>query len=138
MNTKKKLVISLTSLAIVLVVAIAAVGITLAALTGTIDSTFKITYTAYNVNATVTATYKVGELGSEEKFTGGSEGSITFTPDQESATGTLSVTEPITLDTTNNFVVVTYTFKNNWNDEDEKSKLVVTAAPTTITGGRWY
>ena len=45
MSTKKKLVISLTSLAIVLVVAVAAVGITLAALNGSVNSSFTITYT---------------------------------------------------------------------------------------------
>lgn len=138
MSTKKKLVISLTSLAIVLVVAVAAVGITLAALNGTVESGFKISYVAHNVSATVSAKYNVGESGPDQKFSGGTDGSLIFQPDTETATGSLNVTDPdkITLDwTTNKYVVVTYTFKNNWTSGDEtKTKLVVTADKETITG----
>ncbi len=139
MNTKKKLVISLASLAIVFVVAIAAVGVTLAALNGTVNSTFNITYTAHNVKATVSATYKLGEEGEEINFTHDedSEDPIQFLPDQTTATGTLTVKDPIALDwTTNNYVVVTYTFKNDWTSGDDgRTNLLITADKDTIGGG---
>ncbi len=136
MSTKKKLVISLTSLAIVLVVAVAAVGITLAALNGTVASTFTINYTAYNVKATVTAKYKIGTQG-DVNFTGGEPaGTLKFIETQETASGTLKVDDPITLTSTDTYVVVTYTFKNDWTEDDSetKSNLVVSTETTTIQG----
>lgn len=141
MSTKKKLVISLTSLAIVLVVAVVAVGITLAALNGKVNSSFTITYTAHkNVKATVSASYKIGDLGEEVKFKqdpGYSEDQLEFAADQETATGTLKVKDPITLEFVagKKYVVVSYTFKNEWKESDAgKTNLKITASQTTLTG----
>ena len=57
MTGKKKLIFALSTLALVVVVAAASVGITLAALSGNVKSTFTINYTASNVEATVSGKY---------------------------------------------------------------------------------
>ncbi len=59
MTTKKKLLTALSMFALVAVVAAVSVGITFAALSGNVKSTFNITYTASNVEATVTAQYSL-------------------------------------------------------------------------------
>jgi len=64
MASKKKLIIAIVSLCFVLTVAITSIVLVLAALNATVKSGITIKYTAYNVNATVTATYKV--TGQEE------------------------------------------------------------------------
>ena len=141
MNTKRKLVISLTSLAIVLVIAVVAVGIALAALSGTVNSSFTITYSAHkNVKASVSASYKVGDSGGDIKFKqdpSDSEDPLVFAADQETATGTLKVKDAITLEFVagKKYVVVSYTFKNDWQDGDAgKTNLKITASQTTLTG----
>ena len=60
-----------------------------------------------------------------------------FAADQETASGTLRVKDAITLEFVEGkkYVVVTYTFTNDWSEEDAgKTNLKITASQTTLTG----
>lgn len=65
MSTKKKLIISLTSLAVILVVAIVSVVAVFAALNTEVTSSFNISYTAQGVEATIKANYRIATIGEE-------------------------------------------------------------------------
>ncbi len=90
MTTKKKLLTALSLFALVAVVAAVSVGITFAALSGSVKSTFNITYTASNVTATMKAKYSTNSAtsftGLTPKTGSGTGDSITFVAGD--ATGT--------------------------------------------------
>lgn len=111
----KKLMISLFSLCLVVIVGLLTTVIVLAAGTQNVSSTIDVVYTATNISGTVSATYKVG-TGSEVSFTttGAAEGakSITFTPDEETQTRTLTPVGQIAVDAKQREVVFKYSFTN--------------------------
>lgn len=130
MSGKKKLLYALSTLALVVVVAAASVGITFAALSATVKSTFKITYNALNVNATVEASYQVKNL--ESKTIGTATFSQT-TDTNASVSKDLNVKEEqIELTAANNYVDLVYKFTNT--DEHNDLKISLNAAPTGATG----
>ncbi len=133
MSGKKKLFFALGTLALVVVVAAASVGITLAALSGKVTSTFNISYNALNVNADVEASYQVKN---QVKKT---IGTVNFTQESDTgaeATKTLNVSETIDLTVTDNYVDVTYKFTNK--DETNDLQVSLNAAPSGITGLTLY
>lgn len=91
MNAKKKIWWAFGMLAMVLVVAGASVGITIAALQARVQTQFSVSYIAKNVEAEVTGTYKVGNgaeqsMGEKIVFNQGdrtAEGSFTNPPEVE-------------------------------------------------------
>ena len=136
MTTKKKIWTALGMFALVLVVAGASVGITLAALTGTVKSTFNVSYQANNVNATVKAKYTL--TGTEESIgtsftnmtveTDGGE-TITFqedTPADQSTKQFAGVDGSITAPT--QYIYIAFTFENTDADKDLKVKLTYAPA----------
>ncbi len=97
MTTKKKLLTALSLFALVAVVAAVSVGITFAALSGNVKSTFNITYTASNVTATMKAKYSTNSAtsftGLTPKTGSGTGDSITFVAGD--ATGTEKEFNPV-------------------------------------------
>lgn len=69
MSSKKKLIIAIAALCIVLIVSVTSVVLILAALNTTAKSGIKIKYTAYNVDATVTATYQISDQSEVNIYT---------------------------------------------------------------------
>ena len=76
MKTKKKVIIALSSLAVVVVAAVVAVVAVFAARQTTVNSGFTISYTAIQVKATISGTYKTNK---DSSATALSPASITFT-----------------------------------------------------------
>ncbi|MBQ7453351.1 MAG: hypothetical protein IJS68_03745 [Clostridia bacterium] len=117
MKTKKKVIIALSSLAVVFVAAIVAVVAVFAARTTTTNSGFTITYTAIQVKATISGTYKVNTDASPTAL---SPASISF-DGTEATDGTAnvksfnSVTVPLTASgsETEKYIDFVYTIVNN-------------------------
>lgn len=63
MSTRKKLIISMVSLAVILLVATISIIAVFAALNTNVTSSFNISYTAQGVEATIKANYRVATIG---------------------------------------------------------------------------
>lgn len=122
MSTKKKILTAALSLAVIVVVAVVSVVITLAATQTSVSGSFSITYTALNVNGTVTGSYTV--KGSDKANLTAVEGTnstaatnvLTFSTTGENE-GTGSFTIPaVTLTETNNEVVYEFVFTSTDSD----------------------
>ncbi len=122
MNSKKKLIISLSALAVVALIAVVAVVAVLAAGQQTLTSSIRVQYIAQDVSATVSAKYYICELLSnsiieEGDFTtsGTAEGStsITFEPNTDEGIYDLQpTTDTFNIDK-DQYIEFVYTFKNN-------------------------
>jgi len=119
MTSKKKLVISLSVAAAVLVAAIIAIVAVFAAASQTLTSSIKVTYTAgKNVAGTASASYKLSGEGatSVDMDTNGSTENgdkvITFNAIGEKQTQSLLTQGDISLDSDNVYVEFTYVFTN--------------------------
>ena len=117
MSTKKKLIISISTLCVAV---IAIVGITvgvLAARSASITNNINVGYTAREVAATISATYqRQGDADPTNMTVQGGEPDqyeLVFDGSEETATGALETAGDITLDTDHKSVTFTYTFKNN-------------------------
>ena len=123
MSSKKKLVISLSVAAAVLVAAIIAIVAVFAAASQTVASNVKISYTASEVDGSISASYVVAGKGEAVQM-----GSASFTAGSDEITGTLNgaSTEEIKLDATNNYVVFTYVFTNNGQKNMQISNTITT------------
>ena len=117
--TKKKLIITITSLCLVVVAAVAAVFGIIAAQNVGFNSNLSVSYTpGAHVMATVTGKYAVN---------GGEEQSITnrtFNYNEVIADGDTTLTSQanITLNDTNKYVVIAFEFKNNAGETNTNSK----------------
>lgn len=136
MTAKKKLLIALCSFALVLVVAGASVGITLAALSGSVTSKFNISYTANNVNATLSAKYCTNgtaeAVGTMTALTASSEEELTFGPEEATgATKKFDDIDGITLAKATDYVYIAFHFKNN--DEAKALSVTPTFVQSTVT-----
>lgn len=134
MTAKKKLLIALCTFALVLVVAGASVGITLAALSGSVTSQFNITYTANNVNATLSGKYCVNgtaeAVGTMTALKSSQAEKIEFgTSEATGATKKFDNVEGVSFAKATDYVYIAFHFKNN----DEAKALTVTPTFTVTT-----
>ena len=115
--TKKKLIITITSLCLVVVAAVAAVVGILAATNVTISSSLKVTYTPDpHVIATVTANYQV-ENGSVTEI-----GNHSYRYNQVQSTTDVLDLEEIKLNDTNKYVVFEFKFQNDAVADNQQSR----------------
>lgn len=124
MTSKKKLVISLSIAAAVLVCAIVALVAVFAASTQTVQTAFKVTFTATDVDATVVATQRFGTTGDYTAL-----GTATFNASDAGKTESLS---PANL-TLNNDDKKSYSIKYEFTNRSEND-LVVTLSNSLYTG----
>ena len=92
MTSRRKLTVTLTVVALVVVAAVVAVVGVLAATQQTVQSTINITFTAVDIDGTVSARYGV-QKKTETSLTGGTacEDSIVFKAADTTATGSLAI-----------------------------------------------
>jgi hypothetical protein len=129
MSTKKKLTITIASLCVAV---LAVVGITvgvLAAKNATVTNPINVGYTATEVSAKVSATYKLAnDTEATAMTTSDGKTEIEFNGEEADTTATGSLTaSDISLASNNKSVVFTYTIENT-GDEDFTATLTI---PTT-------
>ena len=110
MSSKKKLVISLSVAAAVLVAAIIAIVAVFAAAQQTVQSSFSIKFTATDVDCTVSGTWSLKDAGEGET---GSLGSVVIAAKDTKGTHTMDADPVIPLTSEKNYVDLTYTFTNS-------------------------
>ena len=121
MTTRKKLIISLTTLSLAIIAVFSITFGVLAAQTQSVKNIFSVNYAADNVAATVAAKYQV-KNGSSTYLTGGNvtydntaNAGYRFQPgDDNTNPATLSASGAnVTLTATDNYVIFTYIFQND-------------------------
>ena len=127
--TKKKLIITITSLCLVVVAAVAAVVGILAATQVNITSSLTVTYTPdASVIATVAGNYQVENSADPTQI-----GSHNYVYGQKQATtDTINLTKAIELNDTNKYVVFEFSFANNaveGNSNSQKLDVAVAGLP---------
>ena len=134
--TKKKLVITITSLCLVVVAAVAAVVGILAATNMTLNTKVKVTYTPNkNVIAEIGARYQKNGSGTATTLL--ADTSITYaTPTTTYSIGSTGATEEIALEevnaTTNPYIVFEFSFKNTSNANQTQSKYLNVAMTNNL------
>ncbi|MBR7091001.1 MAG: hypothetical protein IKC79_00940 [Clostridia bacterium] len=93
MDTKRKLIISLASVGVVAIVAIVSLVIVLAAFTTTINNQFSVSYTANGVACTITAEYRVANVGETNAGSYTNLGSVTFGGKETGDAATKTITQ---------------------------------------------
>ena len=131
MKSKTKWIAALTSLCVVLLIAVVSLGIVWAATTQSVSSSVKVTYTVTDVVADVSASRYLTSANTKTDFTGGTNGVVTFNAPDVSTTETLSITDT-TLTSTNNLVVYEYVIKNKGANTITASLATGTATNLTI------
>ena len=117
MGSKKKLILAISSFSFVLVTAIVAVVAIFAAQNQGVQTTFRISYTAKNVAASVRANYTVGAT-TTAMLTDSGEDELVFLPEMAEGTGKLSPeTDNIALEDETS-VVLEYIFSNDSDTVD--------------------
>ena len=117
MKSKKKLILAISSFSFVLVTAIVAVVAIFAAQNQGVQTTFRISYTAKNVAASVRANYTVGAT-TTAMLTDSGEDELVFLPEMAEGTGKLSPeTDNIALEDETS-VVLEYIFSNDSDTVD--------------------
>lgn len=113
MSSRKKLVISLSVVACVIVAAVIAVVAVLAATQQAITSNIKVTYTAMDVDATVTAKATIGGVDTAF-YTADDKTSLVLEASEEdpAVAKTLAPKDELELTRANQQVTFTYTFTN--------------------------
>lgn len=117
MSSKKKIIVSISSFAILIMAVVIAVVAVLAAQSITVKSSVNVTYTAKEVAAKVTSKYKIGDTGT---LTNIGSGSISFdgTEDLTNNTQTTgTITSSTDLTSTNNYIEFVFTFTNEGDAE---------------------
>jgi len=94
--SKKKLIITITSLCLVVVAAVAAVVGVVAASTQTVNSTVSVTYAANNVKATMGVTSKL-EFDADFGTTRTSQNAVSFLATEGRSTKTIEISPAIQL-----------------------------------------
>lgn len=119
MKSKKKLIIALSSLCFVVVAAVVTVSVVLAAINQTVNTNIKVSYTAKEVAATVSAQYTWGGATTDMTTDGTAEGEKTISFDGSETTETPKSLHPqvqeIVLENAEGkkSVTFTYTFTND-------------------------
>lgn len=90
MGAKRKFLISLSSLGVVVIMAITSIAVVFSALTANIDNRFSIFYTAKHINAAVAGSYNFSGTEKNMSFNGGN-GVLTFQGNGESGGGILTL-----------------------------------------------
>ncbi len=113
MDTKKKLIMALSSLCGVLLVAVVAMGIVWAATSQTITSNVKVTYTATQIKGSIAANVYFNS-DTPTPMTGGTNGTISFDAETSSTGGALTPASEIVLDNVagKTFVIFEYYITN--------------------------
>jgi hypothetical protein len=122
--SKKKLIITITSLCLVIVAAVAAVVGVVAASTQTVTSTVSVSYVATNVKATMGVTSK---LQKDDSFgtTRATSNTVSFDATEASSTKTLTVSPTVTLGNSGSdqtsanwkferYIIYRYSFHNDY------------------------
>ena len=115
MSSRKKLVISLSVVAAVVVAAVIAVVAVLAATSQTVTSSIKVSYTAKEVDAVVSASYVSGTTVTGDLTATGEEGgakTIAFDAAEDESEKALSWNKAIEMDSEAKTIVFTFNFKN--------------------------
>ena len=110
MSSKKKLVISLSVAAAVLVAAIIAIVAVFAAAQQTVQSSFTIKFTATDVDCTVSGTWALATPAEGES---GSLGTVVIAARDGKGTHSMDASPVIALSSAKNYVDLTYTFTNS-------------------------
>lgn len=110
MSSKKKLVISLSVAAAVLVAAIIAIVAVFAAAQQTVQSSFSIKFTATDVDCTVSGTWSLATPAEGES---GSLGTVVIAAKDDKGSHTMDANPTIPLTSEKNYVDLTYTFTNS-------------------------
>ncbi len=119
------------SLAMVLVVVGASVGITWAALSGNVNASFNVTYTARNVHAIISGEYVVGSDGTASGQPSSLGQDLTFTGGEPTGTEQkFKETPDITLKTPDAYVEFHYTIQNLSDTDGFGVKLQLTGFDT--------
>lgn len=127
-SSKKRLAITISSLCIAVVAVICSVVAIFAAANQGVQSTFRVTYKATNVAATVSAKYTVKNESAVNL------GSLTIDAAADETTyNSLSTDEDISLSAKNNEVVFQYTFTNNSSSNSIVATLVDGADQENVT-----
>lgn len=127
-GSKKRLIITISSLCIAVVAVICSVVAIFAAANQSVQSTFKVTYKATNVAATVSAKYTVKN---KEAVSLGSQ--TINAADDQTTYSTLSTDTDIELTASNDEVVFQYTFTNNSSSNKIKVTLADNAQKENVT-----
>ena len=136
MESKKKLIVALTSLCSVLLIAVVTMGIVWAATTQTINSNVKVTYTATAVSGSVSANYYFGsDTGTAMTSDGTNSGAttITFTDSQANVNGALQPQGNIVLQNADGqtFVIFEYIISNTSTTKGMSAVLTYTDNSTS-------
>lgn len=127
-NSKKRLAITITALCIAIIAIICSIVAIFAAANQGVQSTFKVTYKATNVAATVSAKYTI-KNESEVSL-----GSLTIDAAADKTTySSLATDDDISLTSKNDEVVFQYTFKNNSSSNAIKVTLTDGADQENVT-----
>ena len=114
MNTKKKLVVTFTIIALVFVATIVAFLAVFASMQQSIRTSLNINYSAKDIQGTVQATYSYGNKSGYLKTSSG-DTVLRFNAEDDNQNGTLSfpADETIELTAKNNYLLLTYMFTNS-------------------------
>lgn len=130
MNSKKKFVITISSLVAVIAIAIVAIVAVFAVSNAGVNQSLTVRYTATDISATVKANYIVGST-STAMVTEDGENELVFRP-TDTEGGSLSPEEDnIALDTKNHSIVFEYIFTNDSNSIDVAIALDTTGFSVT-------
>lgn len=113
MSSSKKMTIAVICLAVALFLALGAMIGVFAAGNQTVGSNFKVSYTATNVAATVSAKYQLNDADDQPTGNATEMNSVSFTAAEESTTKNVDNASQINLALATPSVTFTYTFKNN-------------------------
>lgn len=136
MESKKKLIVALTSLCSVLLIAVVTMGIVWAATSQTINSNVRVTYTATAVSGSVSANYYFGsDTGTAMTSDGTAQGTatVTFTDSQANANGALQPRGNIVLQNADGqtFVIFEYIISNTSTTKGMSAVLTYTDNSTS-------
>ncbi len=130
MNSKKKFVITISSLVAVIAIAVVTIVAVFAASNAGVNQTLTVRYTATDVSATVKANYIVGTTSTAMLTEDGAE-ELVFRPTDEEGGSLSPEAENIPLDTKTNSVVFEYIFTNDSNSIDVAIDLDTTGFSVT-------
>ncbi len=130
MNSKKKFVITISSLVAVIAIAVVTIVAVFAARNAGVNQTLTVRYTATDVSATVRANYIVGST-TTAMLTDDGVDNLVFRPTSETGGSLSPEADNIALDTKSHSIVFEYIFTNDSNSIDVAIDLDTTAFSTT-------
>ena len=132
-KSRKKLWISLGSLAVCLIVGLSITVGVLAASQATVTNSITVTYTASEVAAVVSGKYQVLHESEHNFETSEHETTITFDGTEGTASGSFVAVNDITLTSANNSVTFTYVIQNTSTTKAITAQVTLPTTATNIT-----